>query len=971
MHKIKSFLIISMFIVPVISSIFAQEQANQTNKPVIGRERLLMDPGWRFAFGHSFDVGKDFNHATGYFSYFTKAGYGDGPASKDFDDRAWRKLDLPHDWCVELLFDSRGGHSHGYKTIGRDFPQNSVGWYRKTFSIPESDLGKRISIEFDGVFRNSIVWVNGFYLGTEHSGYSSFSYDITDYLNYGGDNVVAVRVDATMEEGWFYEGAGIYRHVWLTKTAPLHVARHGTFITTELKNRIARVTVRTTVVNESKNNSVFDIEENIIDAEGKTITSGSRKHVSLGSGNQQEYFSSYNLTKPKLWSVVKPYLYKLQTIIRSNGKVIDAYETVFGIRTVRFDPNEGFFLNGKHLKILGTCDHQDHAGVGTAIPDALQEYRVRRLKEMGSNAIRTSHNPPTPEFLDACDRLGMLVLDENRLMGINEEHLQCLEQFIKRDRNHPSVILWSLGNEEWAIEGNIKGARITATMQNFARHLDSSRAFTVASSGGWDDGIGTVSQVAGFNYIVHGNIDEHHRQFPWQAGIGSEETNTIGTRGIYETDDAQAHMAPKNLAADNPSAEFGWKFYTSRPFLSGLFYWTGFDYRGESNPYGWPAVSSQYGILDVCGFPKDIFYYFKSWWGNKPVLHIATHWNWHEEKQIDVRVYSNCDEVELFLNTKSLGRKRMENNSHLEWPVKYEPGTLIAYGYKNNEKVITDKIETAGEPAAVKIIPDGGSIIKANGEDVSVITIQVVDSLGRIVPIAGNEISFSLKGPGKIIGVGNGDPSSHESDRYIESVQQLKIENLCARVELLTEPNPDVKFDADDSSWPKALDEQGNYNVKANDSAKTVVIRGTFNLLDFDESAEVTLWPKSLGEEQAVYINGCLISGKIKRDDSVRPYKLDHAILRKGKNIFAAAGSPLKKRLQYDILNTDPGIVQFVKLAGTWKRKVFNGLAQVIIQSDKQPGDIVLTAASAGLMDAVLKIQAEKVLSRQAVPSKE
>ena len=635
---------------------FMNGQSQEQSSP---REKLLMDFGWRFALGHAYDTKKDFDNGSGYFSYFAKTGYGDGAAAENFDDRGWRILDVPHDWCVELPFDSLGSFSHGYKALGRNFPQNSVGWYRKKFTIPESDLGKRIYVEFDGVFRNSIVWVNGFYLGTEHSGYVGFSYDISDYLNYGGDNVIAVRIDATMEEGWFYEGAGIYRHVWLTKVSPLHVIKDGTFVTTDLKKNTAVITTRTAVKNESMENSIFNIEESIVDSSGKVIASGSKKNLSLKAGNQNEYISRFSVVDPKLWSLESPYLHKLKTVIRSGEKIVDTYETIFGIRTVRFDPNEGFFLNGKHLKILGTADHQDHAGVGIAIPDALQEFRIKQLKEMGSNAIRTAHNPPTPELLDACDRLGMLVLDENRLMGINQEHLDCLERFIKRDRNHPSVILWSLGNEEWAIEGNIKGARVGATMQAFARRFDSSRAFTAAISGGWDNGTGMVMQVMGYNYILQGDIDEHHKKFPWQAGIGTEESNTGGTRGIYVSDDSKAHMAP--TIRENAGTEAGWKFYSARPFLSGLFYWTGFDYRGEMNPYDWPAISSQYGILDLCGFPKDIFYYLKSWWGKDPVLHIVPDWNLkgHEGQETKVTVYSNCEQVELLLNNKSLGKKDM------------------------------------------------------------------------------------------------------------------------------------------------------------------------------------------------------------------------------------------------------------------------------------------------------------------------
>ncbi|MDP3683668.1 MAG: beta galactosidase jelly roll domain-containing protein, partial [Ignavibacteria bacterium] len=318
----------------------------QTQPQFAPREKLLMDFGWRFALGHSYDTKKDFDNGSSYFSYITKSGYGDGAAAKDFDDRGWRILDLPHDWCIELPFDKRGGFSHGYKAIGRNFPENSVGWYRKKFSIPETDLGKRISLEFDGVFRNSIVWVNGFYLGNEHSGYLGFSYDITDYLNYGGDNVVAVRVDATMEEGWFYEGAGIYRHVWLSKLSPLHVIKDGTFVTTDLKKNKAILKMRTTVINESNENSIFNIEEYIVDSSGKTIASGSMKSLSLKPRNKEEYINQFEIANPKLWSLDSPYLHKLKTVIRSGGKIVDTYETNFGIRTIRFDPDEGFFLNG-------------------------------------------------------------------------------------------------------------------------------------------------------------------------------------------------------------------------------------------------------------------------------------------------------------------------------------------------------------------------------------------------------------------------------------------------------------------------------------------------------------------------------------------------------------------------------------------------------------------------------------------------
>ncbi len=929
-----------------------------------------MDFGWHFALGHSYDAQKDFNNGTSYFSYFTKIGFGDGAASKEFDDRAWRTLDLPHDWCVELPFDARGGHSHGYRAIGRDFPENSVGWYRKSFFISESDLGKRISIEFDGVHRNSIVWVNGFYLGTEHSGSTSFSYDISDYLNYGDDNIVAVRVDATMEEGWYYEGAGIYRHVWLTKTAPLHIPRHGTFVTSDLKDDLAIITARTSVVNESRESSTFDIDEVIIDADGKTVVSGTKKQLSLPAGNQAEYFSFYNVINPKLWSIETPNVHILKTVIRSAGKIVDTYETSFGIRTVRFDANEGFFLNGKHVKIVGTNNHQDHAGVGTAIPDALQEYRIQRLKDMGSNAIRTSHNPPTPEFLDACDRLGMLVLDENRLMGSNEEHLSCLERLMKRDRNHPSVVLWSLGNEEWAIESNIKGTRVTASMQTYAQRFDSSRAFTVAVSGGWDKGSGMVVQVMGYNYIVQGDIDRHHEEFPWQAGIGTEETNTKQTRGIYITDNLKAHMEPTKRIPENVGAESGWQFYAARPFLSGLFYWTGFDYRGESNPYNWPAVINQSGCIDLCGFPKDVFYYLKSWWGKEPVLHIMPHWNWkgHESKEINVTVYSNCDEVELFLNNKSLGKKTVLVNSHLEWKVNYQQGILLARGYKSGKEIITKKVVTSSAPAIIQLSPDRKSI-QADGEDVAVITVQIHDVQGLMMPTADNEINFSLNGPGKIIGVGNGDPSSHEADKYFETIKTLKIENLKELAVNNLNDRPEVASGFDDSAWKPVLKSQRSDDWRVYTDS-LIVIRGTFELPDITNETEVNLFTKSIVENQSIYVDGHLLASNIKRNAPNQSFRLDHNRITSGKNGYAVIGQRFRKASQWDEPNTDPGLIQIINPAGQWKRKTFNGMAQIIVQSTRRLGEITLSATSPGLKPAIMKIQTKAVTLRHAVPEK-
>ncbi len=926
-----------------------------------------MDFGWRFALGHAFNPEKDFDHGTGYFSFFAKTGYGDGPAAPGFDDRAWRVLDLPHDWAVELPFKSTAGHSHGYKAIGRGFPGNSVGWYRKRFFIPESDLGRRISIEFDGVHRNSMLWINGFYIGEEHSGYSSFQYDITDYLNYGGDNVIAVRVDATMEEGWFYEGAGIYRHVWLTKTSPLHVAQYGTFVTSEIKGDLAIITTRTSIDNEAKKDAVFDIIQVVKDSSGKTVATEEIKGFSLKADRTEEYTCRIKVNSAKLWSVSSPYLYKLHTSVRSGGEVVDDYVTSFGIRFIRFDPDEGFFLNGEHVLLKGTNNHQDHAGVGTSVPDALQEFRIARLKEMGANAYRCSHNPPTPELLDACDKLGMLVLDENRLMGTSPEHLEQMMRLILRDRNHPCVIAWSLGNEEWAIEGNVKGERITSTMQDFAQRLDGTRPTTVASSGGWGQGVSIPIEVMGFNYLVHGDIDEFHKKFPDKPGMGTEETTGAGTRGIYEDDYENGHMAQMDRTSERGSIELGIKYYNARKFLAGLFFWTGFDYRGESNPLEWPAVSSRYGILDLCGFPKDVFYYLQSVWTDEPVLHIFPHWNWETEKKDTVRVwaYSNCDEVELFINDRSLGRKPMEKLSHIEWNVEYEPGLLLARGYKNGKEIMTKKVETTGKPSVIRLIPDRLTI-KADGEDVSVISVQLEDEKGRVVPTADNEISFTIKGAGKIIGVGNGNSASHEVDRFFATIKTSKIENLKELAVNNLKNRPETALGFDDSDWKAAFTTQSEDWRVYTDSL--IVVRGTFTLPEFTKGTEINPFTKSIVENQSIFVNGKLIAKNVKRDAPGQSYRLNHNILKPGRNEYAVTGKRFRKQYQWDEPNTDPGLVQLIYPAEQWKRKAFNGLAQIIVQSEREPGDISLIATSPNLKTGKIKVRAKAVKLRPSVP---
>ena len=742
------------------------------------RERILFDFGWRFRFGHASDPSKDFGFGGGDGGAFAKTGELFAPAQRDFNDSDWQPVDLPHDFVVALPFvNDPDLYQFGYKPVGRKYPETSIGWYRRVFEIPQSDAGRRIALEFDGVFRNAMVVLNGIYVGRNLSGYAPFRFDATDFLRYGETNILVVRVDATEHEGWFYEGGGIYRHVWLTKTSPLHVAHEGVYVTSQITDSSAQISIVTEVANEADGAATFRIAQTIFDSTGKHVATAKSDALSLAPWATQKISQTLHVNSPLLWSLENPHLYRLVTAIESTTagtiggillpSVFDSCETMFGIRSIHFDPDHGFFLNGQRVEIKGMCNHQDHAGVGSALSDRLQYFRIAKLKEMGVNAYRTSHNPPTPALLDACDRLGMLVMDETRMFSSSSEALSQLERMVRRDRNHPCVFLWSLGNEE-DFQGTDTGARIADTMKRLVRSLDDTRPVTLAMNGSWRKGASAIVDVQGCNYFHLGNMDKFHAAFPQKPIIGSEDASTLSTRGIYADDPSRGYMSAYDV--DRPYwgslAEDWWNYYAARTFAAGAFVWTGFDYRGEPTPYKWPCISSHFGVMDTCGFPKDTYFYYQSQWSSKTVLHLFPHWNWQgrEGQPIAVWVYSNCDEVELFLNGKSLGRKPMPRRGHLEWQVNYAPGALLARGYKNGKAIAEDSRETTGAPAQVKLVPDRASIV-ADAQDVSVITVSVLDSQKRIVPIAGNEITFEIDGPGKIIGVGNGDPSSHEPDK--------------------------------------------------------------------------------------------------------------------------------------------------------------------------------------------------------------
>jgi beta-galactosidase len=733
------------------------------------REQLLFDFGWKFQFGNGTDPAKDLGFGntqedfskTGDFK-FARVGY---------DDSKWRSMNLPHDWAVELPFawdDTLA--SHGFKPLGRRYPETSVGWYRREFDIPASDAGRRIAVEFDGAFRDVLVFVNGCFIGRNDNGYAPFRFDITDFLVVGQKNCIVARVDASFGDGWFYEGAGIYRHVWLTKSDSLHLGKWESYVRPMATDGEAvNLELATVVVNEGGNFEKAEVSWQIVDAAGKTVATAEAPAQVIDIDGKASFAASAKLSNPALWSVETPNLYTAIVTVKTEGKTRDGERVNFGVRFLRFDADHGFFLNGQQLKIQGTCNHQDHAGVGAAVPDRLQAFRIAVLQGMGCNAVRTSHNMPTPELVEACDRMGMMMMCETRQMSSSPEGMAQLEAMVKRYRNSPSIIIWSIGNEEWHLQGDDaeEGARIAGTMVRRCHELDPTRVVGAAVNGDNEKGVSDALDIVGFNYGLN-RPDGYHKEHPTRPIYGSETASTISQRGCYQTDPLRNTLSAYdvNHTAWSQLAEEWWTFYATREWEAGGFAWTGFDYRGEPTPYGWPSINSNFGIVDMCGFPKDNFFYYKSWWTKEPVLHLFPHWTWEgrEGEEIPVWVHSNLDEVELFLNGKSLGRQKVARLSHVEWKVRYEAGAIEAQGWKDGKLVLTEKRETTGSIASLRLTADRATI-DADGADVVVLTVDALDAAGRALPTAQNMIDFKITGEGALIGVGNGDPNCHESDK--------------------------------------------------------------------------------------------------------------------------------------------------------------------------------------------------------------
>lgn len=727
---------------------------------------MNMDRDWRFFRGEPIDVGvTNSTHSSDYAS--SKAGAARGPAGKVWADSEWRLVDLPHDYYAESDMDADNRHSHGYR-------REDDAWYRKGFLLDESLADKEFMLVFEGTAVNAEFYVNGSLMARSYSAYTETAFNITDRVYFGNHpNMIAVHINGHVTEGWWYEGAGIYRHVRLYVKDKLHIAHNGIFGKPVLKagtKNSWNVEVETVLENNHYDDKVAYVRSTVLDGERKII-SNTTKAVNIGYSSKKPVNQVLPVSRPTRWDVDNPKLYTLKVeVLNEFGEVIDAHSERIGFRTFHVDADKGFFLNGRRLVVMGTCNHQDHAGVGVALPDSVNYYRIKRLKEMGSNAYRCAHNLPNKEILDACDELGMIVMDENRRFESNDEILNNLDIMVRRDRNHPSVIFWSLFNEE-PLQNTEEGAKIYRRMKAHVRRLDDSRLITGAINGRME-GTGVEMDVTGINYTMNQYaladraLEKFHESYPNQPIIGSENNSAVTTRGCYKSDREAAQVLANYDEEAVPwgnTVRVNWDFTVKHEWYAGFFIWTGFDYRGEPTPFRWPSVSSQFGIMDTCGFAKDSFYYNKACFDTKPMIHLLPHWNWKKGEVVRVAAPSNCEEAELFLNGKSLGRQACDPVNTAEWQVEFAPGRLLVKGYKNGKCVAKAEQRTAGKPYAVKLMPQMESV-KNDGADTIIVNVAIVDKRGVICPTANNLVKFDIVGDGYVRGVGNGDPNSHELD---------------------------------------------------------------------------------------------------------------------------------------------------------------------------------------------------------------
>jgi len=723
------------------------------------RERLSLDQGWLFHLG-DMPTPPVKGHGSSY--YNGKADGSWGAARADFDDSGWRRLDLPHDWAVEAPFDPNENASQGYRHRG-------IGWYRRYVQLPVSDRGRHIELQLDAVATNSTVWVNGIVVDHNWSGYNGRNIDVTPYLRYGDEvNTIAVRVDADAMEGWWYEGAGIYRHTWLVKRDAVHIATDGLHADPVRSAKGWMLPVEVALESSASSAHSVSVDVSVIDPAGAEVAHGSAAATVQALAGADAHLH-LEVRAPRLWSLRDPSLYRVCAVLREGGRRLDSTEIQTGFRTLRFDPDRGFFLNGEPTKIQGVCIHQDHAGVGVAVPESIWEFRLKRLKEMGVNAIRFAHNAPAAEVLAMTDRLGLLVLDENRHFNPSPDYLQQLTWLVRRDRNHPSVMMWSIFNEE-PLQGTEVGYEMARRMVSAVKALDRTRPVTAAMHAGLFTPANAAQalDVVGLNYQSWA-YDRYHKEHPTRPMTSTEDTSAYMSRGEFATDQG-AHVL--DSYDDQPSSwgsthRDAWRAVAERPFIAGSFLWTGIDYRGEPSPFEWPSASSFFGAMDLAGFPKAAFYIHQAHWvKDRPVVKILPHWNWpgRDGQPIKVMVATNAPRVRLLLNGKVVAQGDVDPIAMASFDVPYAAGVLEAVALRGDAELARDRVETSGPPARLVLTPDRSALAN-DGLDAVPVTVSAVDAQGRPVPVANPLVRFDIEGQGNIIGVGNGDPNSHEADK--------------------------------------------------------------------------------------------------------------------------------------------------------------------------------------------------------------
>ena len=909
-------------------------------------KRINFNKDWEFTLENSLDT----------FNIFGLDKYGDasGAAARFYDHSNWERIDLPHDWAVALPKDLSANtfagarantHFHRFMTERHSEIEKiyNIGWYRKQFFADPSLDGKRIFIEFEGVFRDATVFVNGAYMDRHTSGYTSFILELTDHLRFGEENSVAVRVDSDQAEGWWYEGSGIYRNVNLIVGEPVYLKYNKTVVKTELDGSVGASAV---LVNDTAKAVTLNTRWEILDADGRTVAE-TETEAELSAYSEKKVSAALRVDEPRLWSVDDPNLYTLRITVGEESE-----ETVFGIRTVGFDPDRGFLLNGKETKVRGACVHQDFGGVGVALTDDLNYYKIQKLKEMGVNAYRCAHHAPSPSLLRACDELGMLVMNETRMFGTSEEAVRQLTALIERDRNHPSVFIWSLGNEEFTIQNESWSRHLMEKATRLAKALDDTRPVTFGGNNGPNDtGINGVSEIRGVNYIrcsskILGDwLWEYHKAHPDQPIIGTEESSYVLSRGGAKNDLGSGLLdSTGGVTMPWASTPKGWvKYMEERPYFSGSFMWTGFDYRGEPNPFITANVASSFGTIDLCGMEKPPFYYYKAWWTDEDMLKLTPHWNHKDGETVTLAVLTNCEEITLYVNGRAIETKKVERFDLPLFTLPFEAGVVAVEGIRNG-KLLRDELRTSKKTAEV-----GCTLVhKAeSGEDTAIYELNAYDSEGIFCPLAGENMELTVEG-GQIVGVGNGDPACLDYEQKPKEEEAIYIRTFGYEKGMYSVPMKIPNMHRRRYDWMERRTESMGYEddyrdvaIFKDDLTAPETLTFVTKLRDVESYRYIEF--ERLGGEAEVYLNGKKIGDNIRKygrisANNVRPYRF-YCEFCEGENELKIV-TVQKESSAYPM----SGYVKVGRAVETpWRVRLHYGKARVFVRSET-PEAVKVTA---------------------------